>query len=86
MTLHETSLFAIKIIDFPVFDKSVTRGPTDGRTDCGPRTIEEVEAFPAQDETLDESEIDISASNETMQNVLGSIVKLQRIFQKKFWG
>ena len=32
MWLHETSLFAIKIIDFPVFDESVTDGPTDGRT------------------------------------------------------
>ena len=27
------SLFAIKIIDLPVFEKSVTCGPTDGRTD-----------------------------------------------------
>ena len=26
-------LFAIKIIDFPIFDESVTHGPTDGRTD-----------------------------------------------------
>ena len=33
MWLHETSLFAIKIIDFPVFNESVTDGPTDGRTD-----------------------------------------------------
>jgi len=37
MWLHETSLIAIKIIDFPVFDESVTNGrtdrPTDGRTD-----------------------------------------------------
>ena len=33
MRLHETSLFAVKIIDFPVFDESVTDGRTDGRTD-----------------------------------------------------
>ena len=31
--LQETSFFTIKIIDFPVFDESVTNGPTDGRTD-----------------------------------------------------
>ena len=31
--LIETSLFAIKIIDFPVFDESVTNGRTDGPTD-----------------------------------------------------
>ena len=33
MRLHETSLFAIKLIDFPDFNESVTNGPTDGRTD-----------------------------------------------------
>ncbi len=33
MRLQETSLVAIKIIDFPVFDESVTHGRTDGRTD-----------------------------------------------------
>ena len=33
MRLHETSIFAVKIINFPVFDESVTDGPTDGRTD-----------------------------------------------------
>ena len=42
MRLHETSLFAVKIIDFPVFDESVTDGrtdrPTDGPTD-GPTDI-----------------------------------------------
>ena len=33
MRLHETLIFAVKIIDFPVFDKSVTHGQTDGWTD-----------------------------------------------------
>ena len=33
MRLHKTTLFAVKIIDFPVFDESVADGPTDGRTD-----------------------------------------------------
>ena len=33
MWLHDTSLFVIKIIDFPVLHESVTDGPTDGPTD-----------------------------------------------------
>ena len=35
----------------------------------------------ASDETYTQSKIDISGSNETMQNALASIVKVWRIFE-----
>ena len=52
-----------------------------------------VEPFPAQDgssnETFTQSRIDISISNETLQNILGSIVQFWRIFEiffiSKIW-
>ena len=49
------------------------------------RTFSEVEGFPdpleALDKTYAQSKIDISGSNETMQNALASIVWVWRIFE-----
>ena len=48
-------------------------------------TFEKVEDLPdplePSDETFTQTELDISGSNETMQNALVSIVKVWRIFE-----